>query len=487
MAENTQTATVAFAPAPKGATPGTPLPKPDGGRQTPAINKRLPRGKKLPDYAVEYFNQLVAQYLTLPIRDTGERNAKAVAVAEGIINEQDKQRLNWADVSGLEMALLQLMPPAYLQRYAWNLRARYHEVAGQCWFDFYQQSQPPDEPLPLKDPPQEAPPATVSVAHAAPGTLTRFTLLTPPTPAQGAANGAGNGAAAGDRDSDNAETATLRADLSVLLGDLQRLRSTIQAREEKRSAIAGWTSLLALVSLVFALAVFAGPRIYQDMSNKQAAQTVPLAPKSIVPLSPPAAKKMPPGPIKPTPAAPHKPVSVAHKSAPGNTLATVPAKPAASTPPPSAGTPPTPISTILPLLQMAVLVILCGAMGGLISMMRRLQAMPTGSTPLLDTIALNAGQFGIGMSPTYGAIFAIVLYVIFLSGILSSLFSSAAQTAVFPMFRDATPATTPDYAKLLVWAFIAGFAEKLVPDVLDRLTVKNTAAAQAKSSGPGAG
>ena len=31
--------------------------------------------------------------------------------------------------------------------------------------------------------------------------------------------------------------ATLRADWSVLLSDLQRLRSTIQAREEKRSDI----------------------------------------------------------------------------------------------------------------------------------------------------------------------------------------------------------------------------------------------------------
>ena len=31
------------------------------------------------------------------------------------------------------------------------------------------------------------------------------------------------------------------------------------------------------------------------------------------------------------------------------------------------------------------------------------------------------------------------------------------------------PATGTDFGKLLVWAFLAGFAERLVPDLLDRL------------------
>ena len=106
-----------------------------------------------------------------------------------------------------------------------------------------------------------------------------------------------------------------------------------------------------------------------------------------------------------------------------------------------------PLSSPLEILQTVILVSLCGVMGGLISMLRRLQSLAAGSSPLIDTIALNAGQFGIGLSPVYGAIFAVVLYVVFLSGLLNSIIAPTAQAAVFPQFLDATPASTPDYTK----------------------------------------
>ena len=76
--------------------------------------------------------------------------------------------------------------------------------------------------------------------------------------------------------------------------------------------------------------------------------------------------------------------------------------------------------------------------------------MPSGSTPLIDTVALNAGQFGIGLVPVYGGIFAMMLYLVFLSRLLDSIIAPTAQAAVFPVFNDATPATTTDAAKLLV-------------------------------------
>lgn len=44
--------------------------------------------------------------------------------------------------------------------------------------------------------------------------------------------------------------------------------------------------------------------------------------------------------------------------------------------------------------------------------------------------------------------------------------------ATFATFTDMGPATGGDYAKVLVWAFIAGFFEQLVPDVLDRVAHK---------------
>ena len=439
-----------------------------GSPSSLAINKRLPRGEDLPDYAVEYFNQLVAQYLTLPSVAETARNANAKAVAEGLIGEQEQEKaererhefrwpwkrkkryLNWGDVSGMEMALLQLLPEAHLQRYAWNLRARYHEVAGQAWYDFYRQSKPPNEPAP----PEEAGDAAISITGIPPGASGLF-LLTPATP----------GPPTGAAEQDSPSAARLRADLSVLLSDLQRLRSTIKAREEKHSRISLIGALLAATSLTLALGCYSAPSFYEGLAAKRPALSAPLS----APLS-----------ASPTASA-HEVVSGASPAG----VASTKLKPMAGAPSPTSPLP-DPTSPPLKILQMAALVILCGVLGGLISMLRRLQALPPGSTPLFDTIALNAGQLGIGLAPIYGGIFAMVLYLVFLSGILDTVIAGTAGNAVFPRFSDAIPKTTPDYAKLLVWAFIAGFAEQLVPDVLNRLTARNAASLARAAGAPGA-
>ena len=451
---------------PTGATNGT-SPRAQetaGGVPTLPVNQRSPKGKSLPDYAVEYFNQLVAQYLTLPGVDGHPRNAAAKELAEYLIREQQKQEeegrhiqwpwerkkhdLNWADVSGMEMALLQLLPETYLQRYAWNLRARYHEVAGQPWYDGYQQSKPPDD----TSPPQDASTATVSVAGIPRG-ASGFFLLTPAPPEPDLETPLGDSPAAD----------TLRADLSILLSDLQRLRSTINAREQRNSRISRLGAASASVSLLLALFFYGAPNFYPGLFAKL---SVPV--RSAIVAAPVLAAPTPP------PGKPVKPVVVV----PGAKIA-VPGVRAVTTPVPVA--PPEPISSALQVLQVAALVILCGVLGGLISMLRRLQALPAGNTPLLDTIALNAGEFGISLAPTYGGIFAMILYLIFLSGLPASILAPSAE-GVFPKFTDATPATTPDAAKMLVWAFVAGFAEQLVPDVLNRLTARNAAKA---SGAPG--
>ena len=50
----------------------------------------------------------------------------------------------------------------------------------------------------------------------------------------------------------------------------------------------------------------------------------------------------------------------------------------------------------------------------------------------------------------------------------------------WPNLDKTEPASIPDFGKLLVWAFIAGFAEPFVPDTLQRLIGKTQALNEAR-------
>ena len=73
-----------------------------------------------------------------------------------------------------------------------------------------------------------------------------------------------------------------------------------------------------------------------------------------------------------------------------------------------------------------------------------------------------------------GVIAACVIYLLFASGLLTGqLFPefvpNSADGNAFLRLVNQEPKTTADMAKLLLWAFISGFAERLVPDQLNRL------------------
>ncbi len=132
-----------------------------------------------------------------------------------------------------------------------------------------------------------------------------------------------------------------------------------------------------------------------------------------------------------------------------------------------------------------LVVLFVGQMGGFLSVQQRLQTSTEVCDPLFKELQLNAGQFSVAViAPISGAVFAVVLYFLFVAGLLSGgLFPQfgpqGATNALVapPHYHDITefldkawPTTTIDWGKLLVWAFIAGFAERFVPDVLSRLT-----------------
>ena len=75
------------------------------------------------------------------------------------------------------------------------------------------------------------------------------------------------------------------------------------------------------------------------------------------------------------------------------------------------------------------------------------------------------------------SVFAIVVNLIFISGVISGeLFPrfSGADWRYLSMIHwalDLDPQTNADMAKMLIWSFVAGFSEKLVPNMVTKIFV----------------
>ena len=144
-------------------------------------------------------------------------------------------------------------------------------------------------------------------------------------------------------------------------------------------------------------------------------------------------------------------------------------------------------------LAMLSCVLYAGIVGGFVSSQRRMQNIPSEGDPLISVFGLDNAGYYLWLSPLLGAIFAVILALMFVAGLLKG--------SVFPDFYvplrgvprglpffsftwNTLPTSGAEYAKLLVWAFLAGFAERLVPDSLDRLASKIAPGAQRSASAP---
>jgi hypothetical protein len=133
------------------------------------------------------------------------------------------------------------------------------------------------------------------------------------------------------------------------------------------------------------------------------------------------------------------------------------------------------ITTILAVLS-------AGAVGGFVSAQRRVQGVSNRGESMLDLIELST-LTGTLLAPITGAVFAGVLFMMFTGTLISGggLFPTIATPKdavsggmVLDVFSKGTgPAAGLDWAKLLVWSFVAGFAERFVPDALDRLVSRS--------------
>lgn len=147
-------------PAP--ANPDTSSPLPNGPEKTALVSAEMdlapaePAPEKVvalqssaseclepivPGYALLFFDHLYSEYLTLKSKIT---DANIVALLEAIHEKRRKCQLSWSDVYTFDLALVGVRPALSLIRKAYDARARYRSFAGQKEYDEYVASNPPN-------------------------------------------------------------------------------------------------------------------------------------------------------------------------------------------------------------------------------------------------------------------------------------------------------------------------------------------------------
>lgn len=136
---------------------------------------------------------------------------------------------------------------------------------------------------------------------------------------------------------------------------------------------------------------------------------------------------------------------------------------------------------------------LFGAVGSMVSIMRRSQKAldlgPIDIDPVRQISALRHGFSGMLIAALVGPVLALVLFAVFagkmliIPGLTPDITKTCRDVCSFTFLDQGYDfETVHDAAKMAIWAFLAGFAEQLVPDVLDKFT---KAAKDAPAGQPG--
>jgi hypothetical protein len=129
-----------------------------------------------------------------------------------------------------------------------------------------------------------------------------------------------------------------------------------------------------------------------------------------------------------------------------------------------------------PPIPIFMVVVMAGTVGAFFSSLQRLYDFKQLPQILYDKrLGSEYGSLFVYslVPPLVGGIAAAVLYLIFAGGMLSGAFFPAfnckqGDCADFAtLLADYGPAQAVDYAKAILWGFLAGFAERMVPNLLN--------------------
>jgi hypothetical protein len=134
-----------------------------------------------------------------------------------------------------------------------------------------------------------------------------------------------------------------------------------------------------------------------------------------------------------------------------------------------------------PILMVVALAGIVGAFFSALTRLHRVEYLPQAlmSDTVLGLNGLHLVVYSI-VPPVVGAIAAVVVYLAFISGIFDSgvfpklVCKAATKTCndLVQVLNDVGPEKSADYGKALVWSFFAGFAERLVPDMMQAVLAR---------------
>jgi hypothetical protein len=116
-----------------------------------------------PDYAMLFFDHLYSEYLAFKssITDPGARE-----LLEGLHEKRMKSALTWSDIYSFDLTLVHARPLENLIRKAYDARTKYRSIAGQKEYDEYVASKPPNLPEIHIDPNANPPQPEVIIERA---------------------------------------------------------------------------------------------------------------------------------------------------------------------------------------------------------------------------------------------------------------------------------------------------------------------------------